>query len=190
MVRRGQRPESALAPFPTARGIGALHSERRAPRASPGSKKSKFCSSLARRSPRSRGNLGASAPASGAMEERASCFAGAQRHGAQGEYARPFRGISVAALGRSVQVRPPAVRRDQQQGYAGSYSNLARLLAAWKDPDGSLERRRRSAFRVIAVKIVGARLQRVLEGARNRSNECRRTSPLTAAVLCVKPRSK
>ncbi|WP_210252743.1 transposase [Methylosinus sporium] len=51
-------------------------------------------------------------------------------------------------------------------------------------------RRRRSAFRVITVKIVGARLQRVLEGAGNRSNEGRRISPLTAAAHCVKPRGQ
>jgi len=78
----------------------------------------------------------------------------------------------------------------KQQGYAGSYSHLARFIMAWKNPEGS--------FDVIVdtpVELSSSKLSAPDFNACSKSPAIdpatgRRISPLTAAALCVKPRGQ
>ncbi|TDX60437.1 transposase [Methylosinus sp. sav-2] len=78
----------------------------------------------------------------------------------------------------------------KQQGYAGSYSNLARFLAAWRDPDGSLDVVAEAPFVSSPSKSAASDFNACAKAPAIDPMNGRRISPLTAAALCVKPRGQ
>ena len=78
----------------------------------------------------------------------------------------------------------------KQQGYAGSYSNLARFLAAWRDPDGSLDVVTEAPSASSPSKLSAPDFNACSKAPAIDPMNGRRISPLTAAALCVKPRGQ
>ncbi|HEY8127400.1 MAG TPA: transposase, partial [Hyphomicrobium sp.] len=78
----------------------------------------------------------------------------------------------------------------KQQGYAGSYSNLARFLAAWREPDGSLDVVAEAPSASSPSKLPAPNFDACSKATAIDPTNGRRISPLTAAALCVKPRGQ
>ena len=78
----------------------------------------------------------------------------------------------------------------KQQGYAGSYSHLARFLAAWRDPDGSLDLVAEAPAASSSSKLSAPDFNACSKASAIDPMTGRRISPLTAAALCVKPRGQ
>jgi transposase len=83
-----------------------------------------------------------------------------------------FRRISIASLVGRLRARPRMFQEIRAPGYTGSFSNLERLLARWRNP------RSRTVKTTSTVSN-----PRPVDPATGRS-----ISPIVAAALCIKPR--
>jgi transposase len=78
----------------------------------------------------------------------------------------------------------------KQQGYVGSYSHLARFIAAWRDPGGSLDVVAEAPAASSSSKLSAPDFNACSKAPAIDPMTGRRISPLTAAALCVKPRGQ
>ncbi|BDV37150.1 hypothetical protein [Methylocystis bryophila] len=78
----------------------------------------------------------------------------------------------------------------RQQGYTGSYSHLARFVAAWKDSERPLDVIVEATVEPPSSTLAAPDFHPCFKAPAIDPTTGRRISPLTAAALCMKPRGQ